>query len=113
MGEIQKIETWLEGEDETVKTELDAVWTNIKPGVLALGKTVLSQILQLAETFILSGGNTLATEQALAAIVPQDTVAAKAIVSAAFSVAIANLTSATPAPTPTITAATPPAPAAS
>lgn len=93
-----------------VETDLEAIWVGIKPGVEALGKTLLSQIVQLAETFVLSGGNAAQTETALAAMVPADTAAAHALVSAAFTIAIANLTQPAPASTPTLSAPVTPAP---
>jgi len=91
---------FLKAEKVALEQALDKEWAIIKPDVIALGKTVLSQVWQGAVTYVTSGGNVGFAIAAITAQLPADLADAEHIVAAAFAGAVANLQAkaATPAP---------------
>lgn len=88
---IRELETWADAELAQAKADLEAIWQTIEPSVLALGKTVLSQILAAAQTFVTSGGNAGDFVASIVAQLPSDIGSAEAIVASAFGMMSANL----------------------
>ena len=85
---INKFEDWVKN---TLEPALDAEWLAVKPQVISLGETVLSQVWQAALVYVTSGGDYVAALASITAQVPADLAAAEHIVAAALSTAIANL----------------------
>lgn len=88
---IQKVESWLGDEKAALESALEAEWQAIKPQVVDLGKTVLSQVMEAAIVFVTSGGNYTVALASVTAQLPADLVAAEHIVAAALTGAITNL----------------------
>ena len=94
--------------EQDVEAFVEAAWTAVKPQVIALGATVLSQVEQAAETIVSSGGNFAEGLASVVGQLPGDVKALEAIVANALSAQIVKLqatAAAAQAPTP----ATPPA----
>lgn len=85
---VHKVEAWV---TDTLEPALEAEWQAIKPQVVALGETVLSQVWQAALIYVTSGGNYAAALASITAQLPADGVVAEHIVATALSGAIANL----------------------
>lgn len=89
---------------DTVEPALEAEWAALKPQIIGLGETVLSQVWAAAEAYLTAGGplNTGAASAAVASIVsqlPADLQALEHLVMAAFAGAVQSIQSkqATPA----------------
>lgn len=108
----QKIETALafletEASDfitQTVEPAVDAEFDIIKPQILALGETVLSQVWTAALTYLTTGGSAGAAVASIVAQLPADLQALEHLVMAAFAGAVQSIsakaagTAADPAP---------------
>lgn len=97
---IREVEAWFETEKTKLESALEAEWQVLKPDIVNLGKTILSQVMQAAETYVAGGMNPGSGTAAIAAItaqLPADIAAAEHIVAGAFSTAVAKLTAAPPA----------------
>lgn len=91
--------------ETAVEDWAEEAWAIVKPEVIALGATVLSQVEQAAETFVTSGGN---FTDALASIVgqlPADLKAGEAIIANVLSASIVKAQATATAATTTTTAA--------
>lgn len=87
----------------TVEPALDAEWAALKPQILGLGETVLSQVWTAAETYLAAGGplNPGAASQAVASLIvqlPTDLQALEHLIMAAFSGAVQSIQSKIAAP---------------
>lgn len=94
---LAKVEAYLATVEKDVAADLEAAWAELKPAVLALGKTVLGQILTAAETYVATGGN---FADALASIVtqlPGDAKQLESIIAGALAAQVAKLSAAPPA----------------
>ena len=89
---IRNLEAWAVGEFHTLESALEAEWQAIKPEIISLGQTVLSQVWQAAIVFVTSGGNYPAALASITAQLPADLAGAEHIAAAALSAAITNLT---------------------
>lgn len=104
---IQALETWAEDELAVVEADLEAMWQNLKPEILALGKTVLSQVAQAAEEFVSTGGNITDAVAVIVAQLPADANVLQTAVAGAIATQVSSLSGAA-----TITPAVPPTPPA-
>ena len=94
---------------DKIKTDIEnwaeETWAVVKPEVVALGQTALSQIETAAETFVTTGGN---FPEALATVIgalPADIKAGEAIVANVLSAMIVKAQSAAAAATTTAVSA--------
>lgn len=75
----------------TVEPALEAEWQAIKPQVIALGETVLSQVWQAALLYVTSGGNAAAAIASVTVQLPSDLAASEHIVAAAWAGAVQSI----------------------
>jgi hypothetical protein len=95
---IQELETWGETELAAAEAALDAAWVSLKPQILALGQTVLGQVLTAAETFVETGGNYADAIAVVVAQLPADAKNLEAAVGGAVAAQVAALAPATITP---------------
>lgn len=76
---------------DTVEPALDAEFTALKPQVLGLGETMLSQVWTAAETYLGSGGSITDAIAALVAQLPADLQALEHLVASAFGAAVQSI----------------------
>lgn len=106
---VQEVESLLSKGVTAIETEIEADWAELKPAIVALGKSVEAQALQAAETLVSTGGNFGEAIGVLVASLPSDELALQTAVAGLLAGKVATIKAATP----TAPAATPAQPAAS
>ncbi len=96
---LQRVENYLGSAEQALVADVEAAWAELKPAIIALGKTIGGQILTAAETYVTSGGNFADALAVVVAQLPGDAKSLESVIAGALSAQVAKLSAAPPPPT--------------